>query len=413
MRQGFTAVDLFAGAGGVSLGLVQAGWKVLAACDIDAAAARSYRANHPGTEMIEGDLTCRSTVDRIEGAVRGRPVDLVAVCAPCQPFSARNQQRGGDPREQLIVKSLAVVERLQPQVVVFENVPGLTTTSYLPVLDALRVELLRIGYLFGGAEIHNCADFGVPQARKRCLMIAAKTQDILDAFDLHAVSTEHVTVRTAIGDLAELASGESDPDDPMHRARQHQAIALTRLKHIPHDGGSRSSLPRELWVDCHKRAGSTFPDAYGRLWWDRPAVTLTTGCCDITKGRYAHPAQDRALTMREAARLQSFPDEYRFMGTGTEISRQIGNAVPPALMACIAVAAAEALSAVSESAVRRKTAPAPAMWTYRNGRVRAIIPVRASRVNWTPMPSRVLERYPPRGSLKYGSPGPPLRLLAA
>lgn len=347
------AVDLFAGCGGVSLGLAQAGFEVVAACDNDSTAAMSYQANHPATKMVVGDIVAPDTLYQLAAIVDGRQVDVVTVCAPCQPFSARNASRGDDPREQLILQAMRVVERLKPSAVVFENVPGFMTAAFSPVMDTLRFELLRLGFVFKGPVIHDASDYGVPQRRKRCIIIAARDEEVLAAFESGLVRKQKKTVRDAIGDLEPLQSGDAHPTDRLHVARKHRAVALQRFVHIPHDGGSRSSLPPHLVVDCHKRAGNAFPDAYGRLAWDAPAVTLTTGCNDATRGRYLHPVQDRALTCREAARLQGFPDDYEIFGNSSEIAKQIGNAVPPPMMQVIALALKAALSSYRA----RKPAP--------------------------------------------------------
>lgn len=329
-------------------GLKQSGWDVVVGCDSDPAAGRSYVRNHPGTTFVSGDITLGTTVDAIHRATSGRRIDLVVICAPCQSFSSKNANRGDDDaRQQLIVKALAVVERLSPALVLFENVTGLATKRFAPVLDALRVELMRLGYAFSGPTIHNASQFGVPQARRRCLMLAARELACIERFESHNFPRRRMSVREAIADLTPLNSGEQDPVDPMHRARLHRPIALERLRHIPRDGGSRSALPSHLVVDCHKRAGDAFPDSYGRLSWDQPAPTLTGGCTDVTKGRYAHPEQDRALTLREAARLQSFPDDYFFEGSGSEIAQQIGNAVPPRMVEAVGLALIAALAFVT------------------------------------------------------------------
>ena len=144
-------------------------------------------------------------------------------------------------------------------------------------------------------------------------------------------SGQSATVRTAIGDLNPLESGEIDPTHDLHFARDHRPVALERLAHIPRDGGSRDSLPDELQLECHK-GHDGHPDVYGRMSWDRVAPTLTTGCTDLTRGRFGHPRDDRAITLREAARLQTFSDEYRFFGNSKEIATQIGNAVPVRLV---------------------------------------------------------------------------------
>ena len=131
-----------------------------------------------------------------------------------------------------------------------------------------------------------------------------------------------------------MRNGEASPDDAMHFARKHQPIALERMAHIPQDGGDRFALPEELELPCH-RGNRGFPDVYGRMWWGRVAPTLTTGCTDITRGRFMHPRDDRAISLREAARLQTFPDQYVFLGKPQAVARQIGNAVPVRLVVAL------------------------------------------------------------------------------
>ena len=157
-------------------------------------------------------------------------------------------------------------------------------------------------------------------------MLASKSHTSPELPQSSAEATES-TVRAAIEDLKPLSSGEADLNDELHFARDHRSVVLERLKHIPQDGGSRDSLPYELQLECHK-GHKGHPDVYGRMAWDAVAPTLTTGCTDLTRGRFGHPRDDRAVTLREAARLQTFPDKYRFLGNSKEIASQIGNAVP-------------------------------------------------------------------------------------
>lgn len=326
-----TAVDLFCGSGGVSQGLKSAGWRVVAACDNDPAAAATYRANHPEVQLVKGDIQLDSTVDAIAAAADGM-IDLVVICAPCQPFSSQNRHRGNDKREQLIVRALAVIAKLRPALVFFENVPGLASPAYREIVTAVHAGLRGLDYAVSEPTVRDAADFGVPQRRRRCIMLAARCEAAVAAFSGAVVRQDPRTVYSAIADLPVLASGEASETDPLHRARAHQPIAVERLKHIPHNGGSRSSLPAHLVLQCHKGKVTSFSDVYGRMAWGAVAPTLTTGCTDLTRGRFAHPDQDRAITMREAARLQTFPDDYRFVGQPAQISRQIGNAVPPAMI---------------------------------------------------------------------------------
>jgi DNA (cytosine-5)-methyltransferase 1 len=343
-----TAVDIFCGSGGVTTGLRMARWRVLAACDNDKTVATTYRINHPKTKFVNGDICDDATLDELETKVGGEHVDLVVICAPCQPFSSQNRMRAEDERKQLIIRALAVVERLRPTAVFFENVPGLASAAYRPILDAVRGKLAKMGYALSNPMVRDAADFGVPQRRRRCIMFAARSQAAVDAFVSRDVRAPMRTVKQAIGDLPSLRSGEVDPDDALHRAREHQPIAIERLMNIPADGGSRCSLPASLELTCHVGRRTSFSDVYGRMAWSKPAPTLTTGCTDITRGRFAHPTQHRAITLREAARLQSFPDDYVFTGNASQIAAQIGNAVPPDMVKAFSPAFRAALKAARQ-----------------------------------------------------------------
>lgn len=232
-----------------------------------------------------------------------------------------------------------------PKCVLFENVPGLASRDNLPIIELLRHKLGDIGYHLGSPRQINAADLGVPQRRVRCVMIASKCEATVELFDTVELTIRRRTVRDAIGHLPALASGEQDPFDAMHFARSHQPIALERLAKIPRDGGSRSGLPARLQLSCHRgRRKSSFGDVYGRMRWDDVAPTLTTGCTDVTRGRFAHPDQDRAITLREAALLQTFPPDYRFDGSRRQIVAQIGNAVPLAMVEALALLLRAAMS---------------------------------------------------------------------
>lgn len=340
-----TAVDLFCGSGAVSLGLKTAGFKVLGAVDIDPTACETYRANHPEVDLFEGDIKDPTIPGRFSRLLNG-PLDLLAVCAPCQPFSNRNRRRSNeDLRRNLIMESIPFVRTLQPKLVFFENVPGL---GRQPIFNRLATELTRLGYHLSEPTKLDAAELGVPQRRQRMVLVGAQSKELLQqAIDI--VYPSKMTVRDAIGDLpTPSVKGKPPTTDSLHFSRTHAAITLKRLKFIPKDGGSRDSLPERLQLACHKgRNKNSFPDSYGRMKWDDVAPTLTTGCTDLTKGRYTHPEQDRAITLREAARLQSFPDRYVFRGNSSQIATQIGNAVPPRMMAEIARTLHSALSAPS------------------------------------------------------------------
>ena len=339
-----SAVDLYCGSGGVTAGLKAAGWHVIAACDNDPIASSTYRANHPEVTLVEDDIKKDLTIRRLVDGVAGRDVDLLIVCAPCQPFSSQNRKRGEDLREPLIVRSLSAVSVLRPKLIFFANVPGLATPSYISVLEELRCGLGSLRFCMTDPIVRDAACYGVPQRRRRCVMLAAEERSALDAFEAALIERKSTTVRDAIFNLRPLRTGEVDPKDSLHRARRHSTIALERLRHIPWDGGSRHSLPPNLELECH-RGSRAFPDVYGRMKWDSVAPTLTTGCSDLTRGRFAHPQQDRAITLREAARLQTFPDEYNFTGNIGQVARQLGNAVPPVMITVFAAAFEAALGA--------------------------------------------------------------------
>ena len=339
-RGSLTAVDLFSGSGAVTLGLKEAGYDVLAAVDIDEVAGETYRANHPEVDLRLRDITViRPSIDFV--SLPGK-IDLLAVCAPCQPFSTRNKNRfNEDTRVALVLQSIKFAKRFEPAVVFFENVPGIERH---PIFERLTRELKKLHYHLGEAKTIDAADLGVPQRRPRMVLVAAKKQSLLERVnDFGSFTTR--TVHQAISDLSvPMVGRHSNKKDPLHFSRKHHAITLERLKHIPINGGSRYSLPTRLVLKCHQNLSiNQSPDTYGRMCWDDVAPTLTTGCTDLTKGRYAHPEQNRAITLREAARLQTFPDSYSFIGNPTQISSQIGNAVPPRMMTRIALRIARSL----------------------------------------------------------------------
>lgn len=335
------AVDLFCGSGAVTSGL-SGGFEVLAAVENDRLACRTYAANHPGVRLFERDILEFDPNEIVAAEPRAAGIDLLVVCAPCQPFSNQNRHKGDDPRATLILQAARYAAVLRPRGILFENVPGLAGAS--GAFDALAAALGAIGYVVGPPRKIDAADLGVPQRRLRCVMFASPSEDAVARFAAADLSAERMTVAEAIRGLMPLASGERDPNDPLHAARRHKPVALERLRAIPRDGGSRSSLPPGLRLKCHEgRRG--YPDVYGRMAWGDVAPTLTTGCTDVTRGRFAHPEQDRGITLREAALLQTFPRDYVFHGSHDRIATQIGNAVPVAMVRVMVPALLDALRA--------------------------------------------------------------------
>ncbi len=329
-----TAVDLFCGCGAATAGLKSARFKIIAAVDNDPVACKTYGANHPTVRLIAEDITQIDPWELKNTLLAPRSLDLMVVCAPCQPFSSQLRCPEDDARANLILESIRFAKALSPSMILLENVPGLVAARFQTLLRTLERGLKAHGYRFRAHKQINAADFGVPQRRVRSILLATKGH-IPPKLPTEDPAAPLATVRSAIADLRPLLSGEEDPNDRLHFARNHRQVAIERLKHIPKDGGSRESLPSRLELNCHK--GNTgHPDVYGRMSWDMVAPTLTTGCTDLTRGRFAHPRDDRALTLREAARLQTFPDEYRFHGSAKAIAAQIGNAVPVRLIAHLA-----------------------------------------------------------------------------
>lgn len=335
------AIDLFCGSGAVTLGLKQAGFEVVGAVDFDAGACKTFKANHPEVKLVQEDIRkiCPSL---FEEHVKGR-LDLLVVCAPCQPFSSQNRKKSIlDSRNSLVEESKKFIDHFNPAVVFLENVPGLAATEIFGDFKKwLQEEAL---YEVSDPMKVDASELGVPQRRSRMILVAVKGISLKEATDIAKVPGK--TVGQTIQDLPVPPIGRpsSESSDVLHYARRHSDLNIERLKNIPVDGGGRESLPYHLQLICHRNKKKTsFSDTYGRMSWGKVAPTLTTGCTDITRGRFAHPVQNRAITLREAARLQTFPDSYKFMGNANQIATQIGNAVPPVMMKVIAQSLKKAL----------------------------------------------------------------------
>jgi len=326
-----TAIDLFAGAGGLSVGLESAGFKVVAAVEWDATAAKSYQLNHPATSLYVSDIRAITGGHLLATTgLRQGDLDLLTGCPPCQGFSTlctrrRSVGRGDDERDDLIVEVLRLARSLRPRALILENVPGLTRDQRFA---AFRRGLARAGYDTDFALV-NAADFGVPQRRHRLVLIAFRDRKV--PADWTRFTARRKTVRDAIACLP--PAGLSG--DPLHDWTEVRSPkVLARIRATPPDGGSRSDIKsRALLADCHLRSDG-YNDVFGRMSWDALAPTITSGCTNPSKGRFLHPVFDRAITLREAALLQTFPPKYRFASErGKEhIAMQIGNAFPPRLI---------------------------------------------------------------------------------
>lgn len=328
-----TAIDLFAGAGGLTQGLKGAGFDVRSAVEFDATAAESYSLNHPSVKLIHADIRRVSGVELSAAAnVPRGELALLSGCPPCQGFSTLRTRKTGvadDPRNDLIFEILRLVRSLRPKAVLMENVPGLASQTRF---ERFRDGLSRAGYGHD-VSIVNASWFGVPQRRQRLVLLGLRNgippQGWCDPTGIRR------TVRDAIACLRK--AGESG--DPLHDLPERRSLlVMERIAKIPKDGGSRGGLPKEIQLECHNRSNG-FHDVYGRLAWDDIAPTITSGCINPSKGRFLHPTEDRAITLREAALLQTFPPEYQFsLSRGKEhAALQIGNAFPPDLIRPIAL----------------------------------------------------------------------------
>ena len=341
-------VDLFCGIGVGSLGFVRMGFQPVAALDNDQQACAIYESNI-GLRPIIGDIKDVSGEDVLKRSrLNQGEVDVCVGCPPCQGFSTlrqtSRQQHHPDRRKSLLRIFGDRVEELQPKVVLMENVRGLTIGPNKRFLNEFISHLHRLGYLcdFG---ILNAADFGVPQTRKRLILIGAKSVQPSLPTPTHSRTEDQGrlpwrTVRNTIGNLPHLRAGQMTSDIPLHAAPDHEESTLTLIRNIARNGGSRRSLPTRLWLPCHKtlerRKKEGAGSVYGRMRWDSPSPTITTRCNTPSCGRFIHPKQDRAITLREAARLQSIPDCYELTGHKSAIGRWIGNAMPLKLAEALA-----------------------------------------------------------------------------
>jgi len=379
-----SAIDLFAGAGGLTEGFRQAGFRCLAANDFDSAAAKTFKASHPEATFIEGKIEKISNglLREVAGVAKG-DLDVLLGGPPCQAFSVYNHQRGfHDERSGLFREYLRIVDGLMPQFVVMENVTGIKSVGNGRAVTEITESLQKLGY-FVEHRILKAEEYGVPQERRRIFFIGSRDSNSIpwpkathiagDELPLLVNGNKglapFVSVWEAIGDLPELAICEGEDTSQYsesakcdyqrymrngskalynHVAPSLQDINLKRLKHIP-QGGSWRDIPFALLPPGMKRARRCdHTKRYGRLHPDGLASTILTKC-DLHWGAYIHPFQERTLTVREAARFQSFPDRIRFLGSRVEQFKQVGNAVPPLLARAVARPIARVLRKATRS----------------------------------------------------------------
>lgn len=320
------AVDLFCGVGGLTHGLTRAGIKVQLGVDLDPACRFPMEANN-AAKFLEADVGQLMPSD-IQKVFEGSQITLLAGCAPCQPFSSYAQSaKREEPHEdwELLSSFSKLVLAVRPTLVTMENVPPLRKQQ---IFKDFVADLEGAGY-FIDFRVVDGRDIGLPQRRQRLVLVAS----LLGPISIPDAEKPQVTVRDVIADLPTLVAGASDPNDPLHASASLSELNLARMRHSK-PGGTWRDWPEELVSACHVRdTGSTYPSVYGRMEWDKPAPTMTTQCYGFGNGRFGHPQQDRAISLREAAMIQSFPKDYAFVPEGEPISfsmlgRMIGNAVP-------------------------------------------------------------------------------------
>lgn len=332
-------VDLFCGIGGLSYGMKSKGLKILEGFDLDGTCKYAYETNNEA-KFVYKDIR-QVTKDDILPLYSKKAIKVLAGCAPCQPFSsyAFKNKNKDEKKYNLLYEFGRLVKEVHPDIVTMENVPAIASFKLQSVLGdfirTLEEESYKVFF-----QVVYCPDYGIPQTRKRLVLLASRL-GMIDLIPSTHCKENYVTVRDTIGQLPPLKAGDCCPTDALHRARTLSSLNMQRMMATPY-GGSWKDRPEELQLECHKKdGGKSFGSVYGRMVWEEPAPTMTTECTGIGNGRFGHPEQNRAISAREAALIQTFPVTYKFFPNEqevslTKVSRYIGNAVPPKLGEVIA-----------------------------------------------------------------------------
>jgi DNA (cytosine-5)-methyltransferase 1 len=341
-------IDAFSGAGGLSFGLAAAGLDVAVAFDSNPHAVETYGVNFRH-RILRVDARKLSAADLLRtGEIIREDVLLLAGGPPCQGFSVQRRGEDRDDRNDLIFEFLRLILELHPPFFLMENVPGLKNRRGEAYLTGFIDRVRRLGYVVH-KETLNAADYGVPQIRKR-LFVVGELAEGLGAFRFPRPSHSEetwVTVGMALKDLPSPPADYSPhPTIANHQKSRMSRLNLFRISHVP-QGGGWEHIPQQLRVPCHGPGAAKIGHryVYGRLDWEKPSATITAKFDSFTRGKFAHPLEDRSLTLREGARLQCFPDDFVFHGPKEEIAAQIGNAVPPPLARALGTAILEAYEA--------------------------------------------------------------------
>lgn len=337
-------VDLFCGIGGLTHGFVKENFTVDAGVDFDVSCKFAFEENNNST-FYHKDVTTLKPKDLLSYYAKGKMRILVG-CAPCQPFSIYNstktlkkKAKSQEAKWKLLYSFADLIESTQPEIISMENVPLLLKFDGGKVFNDFVKRLKDNGYHISHSIV-NAKDYGVPQRRKRLILLGSKLGEI-SLIDKSITEKNYVTVKDAIGHLPALTDGLADANDPLHIARKLSPLNKKRIQ-ATKEGGSWSDWDESLWLECHKNdVGKNFRSVYGRMKWNDVAPTMTTYCVGLSNGRFGHPEQDRAISLREAALIQSFPEKYNLIDpekqfSSATIARQIGNAVPVGLGVAIA-----------------------------------------------------------------------------
>jgi DNA (cytosine-5)-methyltransferase 1 len=339
-------VDLFCGIGGLSHGFIQENFEVLAGIDIDSTCQFAFEKNN-NSKFISKSIT-EVDANEMKKIYGNTEVKILVGCAPCQNFSSymfKDKDKENN-KWKLLYEFSRLIREVSPEIVSMENVAQLLNFDKAPVFNDFIKELKALGYHVH-YEVVYCPDYGIPQQRKRLILLASKLGKITLISKTHN-KENYVTVKDAIGNLNPIKDGEKDINDPFHYSRKLSETNKKRIIATPYGGGWKD-WDEDLKLACHKKdSGKTYSSVYGRMVWEKPSPTMTTHCIGYGNGRFGHPVQNRAISLREAALLQTFPLNYQFVEDITKLNtavaaRQIGNAVPVRLGQVVALSIKEHL----------------------------------------------------------------------
>ncbi|NCN52064.1 DNA cytosine methyltransferase [archaeon] len=317
------AADLFCGIGGLTRGLSDAGIKVLKGYDFDADAKETYEKNNKGSSFFSIDVSNLKGKELLDGIDRKNNYFLLAGCAPCQPFSLINQSnKEEDERKDLLLQFGRLIKETSPDFIFMENVPGLMNGKGKHIFRKFISILDKQGYYYDYALL-NTMNYEVPQRRRRLVLLGSKFSEV----KIPSGSNKIITLKEVLNKYPPLDAGKKDKNILNHEARNLSKLNMQRLKLTPKNGGSRKNLPKELVLECHKKHKG-HGDVYGRMSLEEVSPTLTCKCTCISNGRFGHPTQNRAISVREAAAIQTFEDDYEFFGNMGQNTKWVGNAVP-------------------------------------------------------------------------------------